>query len=174
MTENNNDKNLFYLHDLSGYKVADNYPDVRGWDMKDSGNRTVGKVDGLLVNKNEERVVYLDVEVNEDLIETGHKTFAAKASEGIHEILNEEGDTHLIVPIGLVVLDEENKTAKANEINHETFTKTRRYKKGSNVEPGYELIVLNTYLPGTYNESCKQKGDDFYNHDAFVDKKSKL
>jgi hypothetical protein len=174
MTENNNDtKNLFYLHDLSDYKVADNYPDVRGWEMKDANNQTIGEVDGLLVNKAEERVVYLDIEVNENIIEAGHKTFAAKASEGVHEFLNEDGDTHLIVPIGMVELDEENKTAKANEIDYDTFAKTPRYKKGSDMKSGYEMVVFKTYLPAAYVDPTTQNDVLFYDHDAFRKNSSK-
>ncbi len=56
-----NNKHLFYLNELSDYKVASDDPDVRGWKVKDSDNRVIGKVDNLLVNKNTERVVYLDV-----------------------------------------------------------------------------------------------------------------
>ncbi len=55
MTDKN--KNLYYLHELSDYKVADNYADVRGWEVKDAGNRTIGQVEGLIVNKKAERVV---------------------------------------------------------------------------------------------------------------------
>jgi hypothetical protein len=67
MTDTN--KNLFNLDELSGYKVAKNYNDVRVWDVKDANNRIIGKVDHLLVNKSAERVVYLDIEVDTTLIE---------------------------------------------------------------------------------------------------------
>ncbi len=62
MTEKN--KDLYNLHDLSGYKVAEDYADVRDWEVIDVDKRTIGKVDGLLVSKQAERVVYLDVEVD--------------------------------------------------------------------------------------------------------------
>lgn len=68
-------RNLYYLHELSDYKVAFDYCDVRGWEVKDAEDRTIGKVDNLLVNKQSERVVYLDVEVDEAVIEEGHKTY---------------------------------------------------------------------------------------------------
>jgi len=67
-------KNLYYLHELSDYKVASDYADVRDWEVVDADKRTIGKVDALLVNKEAERVVYLDVEVNASLIEAGHET----------------------------------------------------------------------------------------------------
>ena len=85
-------KNLFNLDELSGYTVAMNYSDVRGWEVKDTNNRTIGKVDHLLVNKTANRVVYLDVEVDTTLIEEGYNTYQNPVSEGVHEFLNKEGE----------------------------------------------------------------------------------
>lgn len=169
MTDEKN-KNLFYLHDLSGYKVADDYPDVRGWEVKDAGNRTVGKVDGLLVNKDAERVVYLDVELDEDIIEAGHETYASKASDGVHEFLNEDGESHLIVPIGIVQLNEENKTAHAAQINYETFAKTSRFSKGTDLDRDYELIVFSNYFPSFSDEVSDEDGGGFYKRKEFDNK----
>lgn len=144
-----NDKKLFYLDELSDYKVADDYCDVRGWDVKDAGKRTIGKVDDMLVNKNTERVVYLDVAVDEDLIKEGHKTYATPASEGVHEFLNKDGDDHLIIPIGLAILDEENKCVLCNEVNYSTFSKAGRFKKGTVIDREYEMRTVNHFIPGT-------------------------
>lgn len=83
MTDKN--KNLYYLHELSDYKVADECADVRDWEVIDADKRTIGKVDGLLVSKQAERVVYLDVEVDASLIEAGHQTYATPANKGVHE-----------------------------------------------------------------------------------------
>ncbi len=166
MTDEKN-KNLFYLDELSDYKVADDYPDVRDWEVKDADHRTVGKVDGLLVNKNAERVVYLDVEVDEDIIEAGHDTYAAKASDGVHEFLNENGENHLIVPIGMVELDEENKIAHASQINYETFAKTSRFSKGTDVDRDYELIVFSNYFPGSTDKGSDEDTGDFYKRKEF-------
>jgi hypothetical protein len=41
MTDTN--KNLFNLDELSGYKVAENYHDVRGWDVKMQITAPLGK-----------------------------------------------------------------------------------------------------------------------------------
>lgn len=169
MTDKKN-KNLFYLHELSDYKVADDYPDVRDWEVKDADNRTVGKVDGLLVNKTAERVVYLDVEVNVDVIEAGHETYSTKASEGVHEFLNEDGENHLIVPIGMVELDEENKVVQARQITHDTFAKTSRFSKGTDLDRDYELIVFDNYRPnyGEQKSNENEGGADFYNRKEFA------
>jgi hypothetical protein len=160
-------KNLYYLHELSDYKVADDDADVRDWEVIDANKRTIGKVDGLLVNKAAERVVYLDVEVDTSLIEAGHETYATPANKGVHEFLNAEGENHLIIPIGMVTLDEDNKKVHSNQIDYTTFAKTKRFKKGVDLERSYELTILPHYSPG--NKFDEESGSDnqFYNRKEF-------
>ncbi len=166
------DKNrtLYYLDELSEYKVADDYADVRGWDVLDANNRTIGKVDGLLVNKEAERVVYLNVEVDTDLIEAGHQPFATPANKGVHEHLNEKGENHLIIPIGMVTLNEDNKKVVTTEVDHETFAKTKRYKKGTEIDRAYELLILPYYYPNIRFEVDIAASKQFYNRKEFMPK----
>ncbi len=161
---NNENKDLFYLHDLSDYKVAENYPDVRNWEVQDVDYRKIGTVDALLVSKSAERVVYLDVEVDKTVIEEGHEAYGKPTAEGVHEFLNKDGDDHLIIPIGLVKLDEKNKIVHASQINYSTFVKTSRYSKGNDISRDYELGVYKNYVPD-YDDT--NNGDDFYRRDAF-------
>lgn len=163
----NKNKNLYYLHELSDYKVADEYADVRDWEVIDADQRAIGKVDGLLVNKEAERVVYLDVEVDKSLIDAGHEIFAVAANKGVHEFLNEDGEDHLIIPIGMVTLDEENKKVHSNKIDYTTFAKTKRFKKGVNIEKSYELMVLPHYFPGNNFDNETGSGNQFYNRKEF-------
>ncbi len=161
------DKNLYYLDELSDYKVADDYCDVRGWDVKDAENRTIGKVDNLLVNKTAKRVVYLDVEVNDGIIEAGHETYGTSVSEGIHEFLNKDGDNHLIIPIGLVTLDEENETVVAKDIKHNTFSKTRRFSKGAFIERDLEITTIRSYTQPNVVGDPEFESDNFYDRKTF-------
>ena len=164
MTDTN--KNLFNLDELSGYKVADNYSDVRGWDVKDANKRTIGKVDHLLVNKIAERVVYLDVEVDTTLIEEGFNTYQDKASDGVHEFLNKEGENHLIIPIGMAIFDEEEKLVNTQHIDSSTFAKTKRFKKGDAIDFEYELNVVRHYKgDSTIHNSNTVEG--FYKREEF-------
>jgi hypothetical protein len=160
-------KNLYYLHELSDYKVADEYADVRDWEVIDADKRNVGKVDGLLASKEVERVVYLDVEVDASLIEASHETYAASANKGVHEFLNEEGENHLIIPIGIVILDEKNKKVHIDQIDYTTFAQTKRFKKGVDLERSYELMVLPHYF--SCNKFDKKSGSDnqLYNRKEF-------
>jgi hypothetical protein len=159
-------KNLFNLDELSGYKVSENYNDVRDWDVKDANNRIIGKVDHLLVNKTAERVVYLDVEVDETLIEDGHNAYQNQVSEGAHEFLNKEGENHLIIPIGMAIIDEKNKLVNTKQIDSSTFAKAKRFKKGDVIDFEYELNLLRHYS-GDNTIHSSSIVDGFYDREEF-------
>src|SRR5690606_8289668 len=138
-------KNLYYLDELSDYKVASDDPDIRGWDVKDKDNRVIGKVDNLLVNKEREQVVYLDVEVDSSIIEANHDPYSQSSSDGIHEFINKDGEEHIIIPVGLVSLNEDQNFVYTDRIDYQTFSETKRFQKGSEVDRDYEVIVLESY-----------------------------
>lgn len=155
------------MDELTDYKVASDYNDVRGWDVVDANSRTIGKVDNLLVNKNAERVVYLDVEVDEAIIEEGHDPYQAPVSEGVHEFVDKEGDNHLIVPIGMASLDENNKRVITDQIDHSTFASTKRFSKGQPINFAYEVNVVR-HLGGDESlDETADSGDWFYNRREF-------
>lgn len=163
------DKNLFYLDDLSDYKVASDYSDVRGWKVLDADNRNVGKVDSLLVNKKAEKVVYLDIEVNSDLIEAGHEPFEASTGKGAHEYINKDGENHLIIPIGMVAIDTDNKSVIADNIGYDTFKSTKRHRKGSDIDREHETTVIKGYLPED-TTADDYRNDNFYNRKVFEER----
>jgi PRC-barrel domain protein len=51
------------LSELDDYEVADGYPEIRGWEVRDSADRSIGRVHDLLVDVGALRVRYLDVEL---------------------------------------------------------------------------------------------------------------
>lgn len=160
-------KNLYYLDELSDYKVASDDSDVRGWEVKDANNRTIGKVDRLLANKETKRVVYLDIEVDQSLIEAGHEVYNKSANEGTHEFINKEGENHLIIPIGLVRLDRENDKVLTDEIDHSTFAKTKRFGKGASLDRDYEVTVIEQYFPENKISEDEFEDERFYNRQEF-------
>lgn len=161
------DRNIYYLHELSDYKVASDYPDVRGWEVKDADNKTVGKVDNLLVNKNTERVVYLDVEVDESILGKDTKTLSASANEGVHGFINNDGEDHLIIPIGLADLNEDQKLVLCNSINNQTFRQTKRISKGTKIEQDFEVMIYKHYVSNRDHDGKMNVDDSFYNQKAF-------
>lgn len=176
---NNKNKNrkLSYLKDLSGYKMDKDNPDVRGWTVHDANHEKVGTISGLLTDPEKERVVYLDVDVDENLISEHHDPFDAKHDEGIHEYQDKKGSIHMIIPVGVAHVDRDHKRVIADGINQGSLKSfpSYRYRKEEPIHPEYERRVM--------NECRKQKqftesrdgrlidrdlsDDDYYQSDYF-------
>lgn len=139
------EKHLYNLDELKDYKIRHNDPDIRGWTVKDSDNRTVGKVGNLLVNKDLEKVVYVDVEVDESIIDANHDPYSPHHDPTLHEFINEKGENHIIIPIGLIELNLENKYIYTDSLTYETFAETKRYRSGTAITRNYERHVLGSY-----------------------------
>ena len=139
-----NRKHLYYLNELSDFKVDSDDPDVRGWTVKDIDNRTVGKVDNLLVSPEKKRVLYLDIEVDKSIIDANHDPYGKSSSE-VHEFINKDGENHLILPIGMARLNLDEKYVYSDKLNHQTFAETKRMEKGYDVDRDYEVVVLESY-----------------------------
>jgi hypothetical protein len=161
-------KNLYFLDDLSKYKVASDDPDVRGWEVIDAKDQKIGKVDRLLANKETKRVVYLDVEADQSVIEASEKVYDKPAGDGAHEFLNESGENHFIVPIGMVSVDEENKKVRSTEITHDTFSQTKRVRKGAEIDRDYEILVFDQYLPARREDHVHPEDEEFYERKEFT------
>jgi uncharacterized protein (TIGR02271 family) len=57
---------LASLDEMNDFKVAEGFPDPRGWDVKTSDGRTIGKVKDLLVDRQAMRVKLLEVELRDE------------------------------------------------------------------------------------------------------------
>lgn len=158
-TDNNKNKHLYYLNELSDYKIASEDPDVRGWQVKDADNRVIGKVDNLLVNKSTERVVYLDVEVDSSIIEANHDPYGTPSDAEVHEFINKDGENHIIIPVGLVSINEDPDYVYTDRINHQTFAETKRIQPGSQINREYEVVVLESYGRNRNDYDRKRDGD---------------
>lgn len=139
-------KNLYYLYELPDYQITSDCYDVRGWDVLDTDNRNVGKVESLLVSKRDMKVVYLDVEVLKSLIEVGYETGQVSADEGVHGFINKAGEDHLLVPIGMVNLDIKQKKVLTRQIDRHTFAKAKKISRGAEINPEYEFKLFSHYI----------------------------
>ena len=153
-------KHLYYLEELSDYKVDSHYSNVSGWPVKDRENRVIGKVSNLLVNKDLEKVVYLDVEVDDSIIDANHDPYATPANAGLREFVNKKGENHIIIPIGMVTIDDKQKFVFADSIGYQTFAGTKRMSPGANINRDYEMMVLNSY-----NRDRREEGDAGYKNE---------
>ena len=164
----NKDKYLYRLDELSDYKIASNYSDVRGWKIVDADNRTIGKIDNLWVNKDMQRVVYLDVKLDKGLIEDRNEVHNAIADDNGREFVYRDGDSHIIIPIGSVNINKDTKVVMANTIGYDTFRTTSRYNLQQNFDRNYERRVMNSYYPDDDSRFVSESDDDsFYNRREF-------
>lgn len=166
------EKHLYYLNELSDFKIDSDDPDVRGWKVKDVDNRVVGKVDNLLVSKERKRVVYLDVEVEKSIIDANHDPYGKPASADVHEFINKDGETHLILPIGLARLNRDDKFVYTDKIDHRTFAETKRKSKDANIDRDYEVVVLESYNRDF--EKGRKQDDDYRGREETVNPKRDL
>jgi PRC-barrel domain protein len=74
------------LSALDDYEIADGYPEIRGWEVRDAADRSIGRVYDLLVDVAALRVRYLDVEL------------APKFADS-------EADPRVLIPVESVDLD---------------------------------------------------------------------
>ncbi|MEO7976849.1 PRC-barrel domain-containing protein [Flavobacterium sp.] len=164
----NKDKNLYRLDELSDYKIASNYSDVRGWKIVDSENHTIGKIDNLWVNKDMQRVVYLDVKLDKGLLDDRNELHDKIANDNGKEFIYKEGDSHIIIPIGSVNINKDTKIVMANSIGYDTFRNTSRYNTQHNFDREYERKVMKSYYPENDPGSGHDSNDDeFYKRREF-------
>ena len=145
MVMSTKEKHLYYLTELKDYKVNSKDPDIRGWKVKDLDNRIIGKVDNLLVNLDRGKVMYVDVEVDQSIIDTRHDPYSVNPGTQLKEFINKEGENHIIIPIGLVDLNLDNKYVYTESIDYQTFAETKRYRSGTHISRDYERHVLGSY-----------------------------
>jgi hypothetical protein len=66
---------LVHSRDLDHFKIPDGDPDPRGWDVKTSEGRDLGKVADLLVDTATGQVRYLELAVDKDVVKDGARDF---------------------------------------------------------------------------------------------------
>ena len=79
-------RRLAPLDDLPNFKVAEGDPDVRGLDVESADGKKIGEVHDLIVDIAAMKVRYLDVDVDNALLDT-------------------EEDRHILVPVGCATLN---------------------------------------------------------------------
>jgi photosynthetic reaction center H subunit len=148
------EEGLYRLSDLKEYEVADDDPDVRGWDVITADNKTIGKVKDLIVDTTSMKVRYLDIRVNDDI--TG------------------VDDHHLLMPIGTASIDEKKDVIRAGNMETVTILKHPKYE-GGKVTRDYEESLRKSYNPG-YEGKKEDKdyySDEFYDEEKFYSSRRK-
>jgi sporulation protein YlmC with PRC-barrel domain len=167
-------RKLQYLRDLDDYKIAKNRPDVRGWEVHDANHQSVGTVSGLVVDTSKEKVRYLDVAVDESILPGDHDPYSAEHEGGIHEYQDRKGSIHMIVPIGVARIEQENNVVVADGIDQHSLRNfpTYQYRENTPIQSEYEQRVLanirSQRRPGEESRFGENStDDDLYNSEHF-------
>jgi uncharacterized protein (TIGR02271 family) len=124
------------LNDLDEFKVADGYPDPRGWHVKTADGQTVGKVDDLIVDTEAMRVRYVSVEVDRSVGQLAQDA-ATPGDQG----------THTLLPIGSVELDDASDDVLVNGYSLQQVAGLPRYAGGSgaSISRDYETSLVDRH-----------------------------
>jgi uncharacterized protein (TIGR02271 family) len=141
-----NRQNVVPLDDLNDFEVADDNPDVRGWDVVTSDGRKVGEVDELLVDTAAMKVRYLDIELDK-------------------EIRGSDRDRHVLIPIGQARLDDRDDRVLIERVNTEQLRTMPAYN--GQLDRGYEDSLRSHF--GTSSGSRSASERDYYSGEHFDD-----
>jgi photosynthetic reaction center H subunit len=142
-------KRLCRLGEMSDYEVADEDPDIRGWDVLGENGEKIGTVEELIVDTTSMKVRYLDIDLDDSIIEG-----------------NEE--RHVLIPIGAAKLDDDDDNVFVQGLDRKVVNRFPAYKDRQPLTREYENEVRSTLSPG-YNTSGTT--GNFYEHDHFDDKR---
>ncbi|WP_375560577.1 hypothetical protein ACE193_23250 [Bernardetia sp. OM2101] len=140
------------LENLDNYKVADGYDNVVGWKVMANNELEIGKVRGLIASKELERILYLDIEIQE-----------------IH-VNDNKSHLYILIPIGLATLDHDAETVNVQSIDAEAFVTYPRYD-GSDIKMDYEYLLHGYYSkhPDIHLEPYIGRTKKHYDHDLLYD-----
>ena len=105
------ERKLFRLGELDNYEVADDDPDVRGWEVLDQNGEKIGEIEDLIVDPELLKVRYLDIAT-------------------IDELDPGDAERHLLIPIGAARLDEDDDEVIINGLNRDTLKEYPVYGGG--------------------------------------------
>jgi photosynthetic reaction center H subunit len=113
------------LGDFDDYEVADDDPDVRGWDVIGADGTKYGEVEDLIVDPQAMKVRYLEVQLTDDLAP-------------------EDEERHLLVPIGMASLDDDNDRVYLGDLDRATLAQIPAYD-GSPITREYEHALRTAF-----------------------------
>ncbi len=148
-----------YLERLKGsdFEIADHQPDITGWQITDSQGNKLGEVEDLIFDSNARKVRYI---------------VASPEMDGRLVADTQEDSRLVLIPIGIVGLDEEGDEVIVPEASAVFLATLPRYEPGKTISPAEELAVRYAFLgqdslPDADAVVYEQHPEDFYSHGHF-------
>lgn len=151
------------LKHLKDYQVAKDDPDVRGWPLIGRDGRTIGKVHDLLVDTAAERVRYLDVELDRDLLASAPVVPGAAGPPPAVGSDGKAAEHHVLAPIGFARLDEDHKRVYLDGMDAHDAAVLPVYDHKAAFHRDYETGVRRRWDP-RWSQAPDQ---DFYAGEAY-------
>ncbi len=137
------------LDELDDFEVAEGDPDVRGWEVLTADGRKIGEVDNLLVDTAAMKVRYLDVDLDDSILDE----------------LGDDEDRHILIPIGYAQLDEDEDQIMISALKSTDVAALPAYTHGP-LTREYEASLRRSF-DRDYTAAATTKDDDFYAHDLY-------
>lgn len=153
-------RQLDKLKDLEDWKIHDNHTDIRGWEVYSNDNMKVGKIENLIVDIKAKEVRYIEIQLEDDLAGLDHLNSTI-------ETRYEKDDRFIIVPIGLINIDDNKDIIKVDKLNTSALYQTPRFDREAGINPDYE-IVLYKYLVGPAGNPAASNTTRVFNEEDYV------
>jgi hypothetical protein len=147
------DEQLAELRELHDYIIAEGDPDIRGWEVKTAaglGDRTVGSVEDLVVDRDTLRVRYVLVCLNREAVATTR-------------------DRRILVPVGIARLDDHEDQLRLDGYTAGQLVGVPEFRPGK-LTRRYEAAVKHRFSPTDPKAGPQARREaDFYEHREFDD-----
>lgn len=134
-------KNLAFVDNLDDYKVHHDDTDIRGFTVKLTTGESIGEVEGLLADVNAKLVRYAEIEIDDEFISKNTGTYT-------------DDDRNVLLPIGLVTVDNDERSVTLNGIGFEHMVGYPRFNRSNGYTTTYELDT-NHYLADFHEYGSK-------------------
>lgn len=142
---------LTSLSDMDDYEIADDEPDIRGWDVMSSDGVKLGEVDDLIVDTQAMKVRYVEMKLDDSL-----------AADDDHR--------HAVLPIGAAQLDEDENTVIMS-LRTADLGRLPPYVRGNLTREHERSLMERLALSSEGSAVSLHDSADFYNHSSFDDRR---
>ena len=134
----------------SDFEIVDGQPDIRGWDVKNESDQTIGEVEELILDAQLRKVRYLLVDMEDNDLDLD--------------------DRQVLVPIGFAELDQEEEEVLLRGITKDQLGQLPEYDS-DHLTPEVERTIATVLGRASASENIPTMnagaGDEFYNHEHF-------
>jgi hypothetical protein len=119
-----NEKNRAYLQEIAYEQLPENTPDIGGWEVVTEDGKKVGEVHALLGDAVARRVRYIDVDLDDELVQGEEK--------------------HVLIPIGTARFQQEEGKIVLSRLISQDLTALPSYQHGA-ITRDYEDSIRKAY-----------------------------